>query len=419
MKNYFSIYNLPQDASLEEIKGILNKELRKWTSRATHPKLEIRQEAELNIKNVSEAIKVFETEESKNAYINQLNIELNKAKNNNQGRQNTQSNTQNKGGNLSIDQSIKQAYELVNMDKNKALSLAQNIASQAPNYEPAWIALSKIQAENNVNQDILFKTYNRIMELNPNNYEINYLYLYGLLDRASLFVDRDKKIVEYLVNNIKRLNPNSDDTIFLECLYLNYLNEHEKTIDLAKDRVEHDSRFKYPLAIAYYRLAEIKYLVRHEQKWQAINMEDAKKYMALFDEGKKYYTSEFFNEKYEAVKKSLDNSFIPYSFVSVIIRIGISGVIYYFLSKVVYGILGTILPKFLSSPIISIIDLIAFYFIFVLPIASMFAKGYRINADIVNGKDPYKESYRRKLLFSYGKAKTTAQEIKNKVKNNE
>lgn len=29
MKNYFSIYNLPQDASLEEIKGILNKELRK------------------------------------------------------------------------------------------------------------------------------------------------------------------------------------------------------------------------------------------------------------------------------------------------------------------------------------------------------------------------------------------------------
>lgn len=193
MKNYFSIYNLPQDASLEEIKGILNKELRKWTSRATHPKLEIRQEAELNIKNVSEAIKVFETEESKNAYINQLNIELNKAKNNNQGRQNTQSNTQNKGGNLSIDQSIKQAYELVNMDKNKALSLAQNIASQAPNYEPAWIALSKIQAENNVNQDILFKTYNRIMELNPNNYEINYLYLYGLLDRASLFVDRDKK----------------------------------------------------------------------------------------------------------------------------------------------------------------------------------------------------------------------------------
>lgn len=115
----------------------------------------------------------------------------------------------------------------------------------------------------------------------------------------------------------------------------------------------------------------------------------------------------------------MDNNFIPYSFVSVIIRIGISGIIYYFLSKVVYGILGTILPKFLSSPIISIIDLIAFYFIFVLPIASMFAKGYRINADIVNGKDPYKESYRRKLLFSYGKAKTTAQEIKNRVKNNE
>lgn len=113
MKNYFSIYNLPQDASLEEIKGILNKELRKWTSRATHPKLEIRQEAELNIKNVSEAIKVFETEESKNSYINQLNIELNKAKNNNQGRQNTQSNTQNEGGNLSIDQSINRLMNLL------------------------------------------------------------------------------------------------------------------------------------------------------------------------------------------------------------------------------------------------------------------------------------------------------------------
>lgn len=72
MKDYFKTLGLNSNLSREELVEVLHNELRTWTNRTSNPIKEKRDKAEFMVKEVSEAIGIFENEEAYNSYLNEL-----------------------------------------------------------------------------------------------------------------------------------------------------------------------------------------------------------------------------------------------------------------------------------------------------------------------------------------------------------
>jgi len=57
--DYYQVLRVPNTASAEQIEDAAKRELQRWTKATTHPNLAKRQEAEQQVKNISEARQVL------------------------------------------------------------------------------------------------------------------------------------------------------------------------------------------------------------------------------------------------------------------------------------------------------------------------------------------------------------------------
>ena len=168
MKDYFKTLGLNSNLSREELVEVLHNELRTWTNRTSNPIKEKRDKAEFMVKEVSEAIGIFESEEAYNSYLNELRA-ANQPQPKPQPQPQPQPKPQPQANTITVDQALDKAQALFGYDDRAALDYINRAINTSPRYPRSWYILALYYKRNN-NISKAIELFRKVFTFVPNDY---------------------------------------------------------------------------------------------------------------------------------------------------------------------------------------------------------------------------------------------------------
>jgi tetratricopeptide (TPR) repeat protein len=167
MQNYYELLNVSSSASDEEIRRLLNGELRKWTQRTNSPSFEKRQEAERMVRLLEQVEATLLDPEKRREYDQSLKDYTLKLTATSVDDDTTSSSNQSQIDLAEIQQEIGLGWELLKQGRvADALILAQKVIDQVPNYAEAWTLMGQACYQNNDTNEAI-RAIRQACELEP------------------------------------------------------------------------------------------------------------------------------------------------------------------------------------------------------------------------------------------------------------
>ncbi len=157
MVDYYKILDVPIIAQMEEIKVAIKNKRRLWMQKTNAPQLERRQEAEMKVKQIDEAEKIFLDSSKRSEYDKQLKTSSTKD-------ERTLDESELKGG----ENLIKQGWDLLINDKiADAIYVATKATEKEGGNSEAWALLAQAKYRWGEIEDSIYE-YKKAIKLKPN-----------------------------------------------------------------------------------------------------------------------------------------------------------------------------------------------------------------------------------------------------------
>ena len=164
-QNLYKVLNLPQTASVDELKKAINKELRLWSNRTNAPQIERRQEAERMVKLLEQAEAILLDPAQRAAYDRQLALAPAEQREVQEG---------DLSGGVDLVQEARRLLGAGNVAD--ALYVAERATQRDGNNAEAWAVLGEARFRWGDTEDAIYE-YKRAIKLRPN--EATYYFEFG------------------------------------------------------------------------------------------------------------------------------------------------------------------------------------------------------------------------------------------------
>lgn len=430
MINYFEIYDLDINQTREENLKKLRAELRKQTKRSNHPKMEIRTEAQKQLKDITAAVEIFENDDSYNRYLTDLNIAQRKTTTPNNYESTESYEQQNEP--QDINSILLHAENLLGIDNALAYNLIQQALSIDSFNTEAWEMYARYFDE--VNQyDEKYKVLDKLETLNPDDL---WLAIEQFIRYTAVYPNKENAKKYYNLIMEQLIAEKTVVSLFYTGRYNMFLQNYEEAITnflKAEKMVNGQTSINaspymksqigsltlnvdwgYNLSEAYL-LAANKFLTLHGDSVYLTTKEDALNYIKYMEQSLKYNPDNDMAESQllhgkEVLKKTNVMGYrmplILAAVTSILLIIAVQPVFRVF-NNMEWNVFGYGLPDFLVELILITISIVRplfklILFFCCLFIAWLFLRArsipvYDINMALVKSKNPYFYSFMRQL----------------------
>lgn len=399
MKDYYKILNIDQNLQQAEIADSLHQELRTWTMRTSNPKKEVRDEAEKMVKEISEALDIFNDPGAYNDYITKLRQYRNSQANQQRQQQYQQSQQQQRqdqyqqsqqqanNGYMTIDQALDKARDLIGYDNKEAFRLIDASIKEQPKNPETWRALGDFYKKTK-KFDLSRKAYYKVFDLVPNDYHSAF-HLFNLC-----FVTGDNSDLERMYKIIYDpiIDKSSPYALNLEGRYYLSKKMYQEALATAKKASEiageggtfyadldtepfgfHVSyvNFKQELARVYSYIAE-EYKVEYKGEKYLTNKNDIYNYISCMENAYSNYPDEYYKNSIESAKKLFEKTELV---------------------EVVWLVVGFLVAITVLSPLVAFLPLVGIILAGYLVNKYMRVPGYIGNASMITGKSKFSLGY--------------------------